>query len=192
MNEFDILKECLPLADNISKYLCIKTKINYFSDFDFHMNTNLDKTVRKFAHTGWTELKPLVVGVKCYLNDPSKEAEAYVDIFQSDKDRENPIVLECLAVKNEVWYQFKYPLLEAYHTGARISLSQNVSAFSLAILNCSAYVREKHTTNYFPEGYASYDNGYGAHNKALVYVAADNELDPNKDKELPKYLIHPN
>jgi len=193
MNEFDILKECLPLADNLTKYLCVKTKINHFSDFEFPMNTSLDKTVRKFAHSGWLELKPLVVGIKCYLNDQTEGAVAYVDVFQNNRAQEKSIVLESIAVKNEMWYQFKYPLLEAYHTTARISLSQNVSAFTLAILNGSTYVREKHHTNYFPEIYNSYEQMYNSTNAAIVYVdETGKELDPNKEKNIPKYLIYPN
>ena len=173
MDEFDCIKECLPLANNLPKYLCVKTKINHFNDFDFNMNNNLEKTIQKFTHTGWREMRPLVVGIKCYLNDTSNEGEGYVDVMHSDKNKENTSVLESLTVRSEVWYQFKYPLLDAYHTRTWISMSQNMNAFTLAILNTPAYVRDKHSTNYFPAGYKSYDSPYSELNKAVIYV--DNE-----------------
>jgi hypothetical protein len=169
MDEFDCLKECLPLADNLNKYLCIKTKINYFSDFEFSTDSNLKTSMQKFAHTGWREMRPLIVGIKCYLNDQAEEARGYVDILHSDKQKEKTSILESLTVRSEVWYQFKAPLLEAYHTRSWISLSLNISAFTVAILNTSAYVRDKHATNYFPAGYVSYDLPYDVHNLILVY-----------------------
>ena len=169
MDEFDCLKECLPLADNLNKYLCIKTKINYFSDFEFSTDSNLKTSMQKFAHTGWREMRPLIVGIKCYLNDPAEDAKGYVDILHSDKQKDKTFILESLTIKNEVWYQFKAPLLEAYHTKSWISMSQNISAFTVAILNTSAYVRDKHATNYFPAGYVSYDLPYDVHNLILVY-----------------------
>lgn len=169
MDEFACLKECLPLADNLNKYLCIKTKINYFSDFEFSTDSNLRTSMQKFAHTGWREMRPLIVGIKCYLNDPSEDAKGFVDILHSDRRKDKTFILESLTVKSEVWYQFKAPLLEAYHTRSWISMSQNISAFSVAILNTPAYVREKHATNYLPAGYTSYDLPYDVHNLILVY-----------------------
>jgi hypothetical protein len=177
MDEFACLKECLPLADNLTKYLCIKTKINDFGDFEFSTDLNLGKTLQKFAHTGWKEMRPLIVGIKCYLND--KEGEAYVDILHSDRRKDKTFILESLTIKNEVWYTFKAPLLEAYHTKSWISMSQNISAFSVAILNTPAYVREKHATNYLPTGYVSYDLPYDVHNLILVYEdEKGNEANP--------------
>jgi hypothetical protein len=63
-----------------------------------------------------------------------------------------------------------------------------MKAYTLAILNCSDYVRQKHGTNYFPAGYKSYESGYGEFNKALVYITEDRkELNPNPEaKELYK------
>ena len=69
LNEFDVLKRNLPLKEHLPKYLCVKTKINTFDDYEFRLELGLDKTVRKFSHTGWTEMKPLVVGIKCYTRD---------------------------------------------------------------------------------------------------------------------------
>jgi hypothetical protein len=178
MDEFDCLKECLPLADNLNKYLCIKTKINDFGDFEFSTDSNLGKTLQKFAHTGWKEMRPLIVGIKCYLND-KEGTEAYLDILHSDRRKDKTFILESLTVKNEVWYTFKAPLLEAYHTKSWISMSQNISAFSVAILNTPAYVREKHATNYFPIGYVSYDLPFDVHNLILVYEdEKGNEANP--------------
>ena len=34
MDEFDVLKQNLPLKDNINKYLLIKTKVNYPDDWE--------------------------------------------------------------------------------------------------------------------------------------------------------------
>ena len=179
MDEFACLKECLPLADNLNKYLCIKTKINYFSDFEFSTDSNLRTSMQKFAHTGWREMRPLIVGIKCYLNDPSEDAKGFVDILHSDRRKDKTFILESLTVKSEVWYTFKAPLLEAYHTKSWISMSQNISAFSVAILNTPAYVREKHATNYLPTGYVSYDLPYDVHNLILVYEdEKGNEANP--------------
>ena len=169
MDEFACLKECLPLTDNLNKYLCIKTKINDFEDFEFSVDSNLRKTLQKFGHIGWKEMRPLIVGIKCYLTDPDVNTEAYIDIQHSDRQKTKTFILESLTVKNEVWYTFKAPLLEAYHTKSWISLSQNISAFTVAILNTPEYVRQKHFTNYFPAGYNSYDLPYDVHNLILVY-----------------------
>ena len=185
MDEFDCLKE-VPLESNLAKYLCIKTKVIYFGDFEYRLNTNLSSVVRKFAHTGWTEMHPLVVGIKCFLNDPAETGS--VDVSFADRKNENRVWIDTLDVSNEKWYTFKYPLLEAYHTETRISLSQNMNAYTLAILNVPAYVREKHNTNYFPAGYHSYEPFYSEFNKALVYITEDGkEINPNPDaKELYK------
>jgi len=190
MNEFDILKECLPLADNLPKFLCVKTKINYFSDFEFRLNTNLSSTVRKFGHTGWTELQPLVVGIKCYLNDPADKA--FVDVSFADRQNHNIRYIDTAALENEVWQAFKYPLLEAYHTETRIQLSPNINAYTLAILNCSEYVRHKHNTNTFPADlYKSYEPSYSSTNKTLIYVdAAGKELNPNEGRDYEPFRIN--
>ena len=189
MNEFDCLKEVLSkgsVESNYGNFLLVKTTVNYFGDFEYRLNTNLSSAVRRFGHSGWTEMKPLIVGIKCYLNDPNGTGSA--DVLFSDRKNENRVWIDTVDVSNETWHTFKYPLLEAYHTETRISLSQNMKAYTLAILNCSDYVRQKHGTNYFPAGYTSYESGYGEFNKALVYVTTDGkELNPNPDaKELYK------
>ena len=191
MNEFDILKECLPLADTLPKLLCVKTRINYFSDFEFRLNTKLSQTVRKFSHMGWTELQPLVVGIKCYLNDPADKA--FGDVSFADRQNHNIMYIDTAALENEVWHTFKYPLLEAYHTETRIQLSPNINAYTLAILNCSEYVRHKHATNTFLENlYQSYEGLYSSSNKALVYVdAAGKELNPNEGRDYELFRIKP-
>jgi hypothetical protein len=190
MNEFDILKECLPLADNLPKFLCVKTKINYFSDFEFRLNTNLSQTVRKFGHSGWIELQPLVIGIKCYLNDPVDQA--FVDISFADRENHNRHYIDTATLENEVWHAFKYPLLEAYHTETRIQLSPNISAYTLAILNCSEYVRYKHNTNTFPgDLYKSYEGMYSSTNKTLIYVdKAGKELNPNEGRNYDSFRIN--
>ena len=50
MNEFDLYREIHPLTQNHGNLLQVKTKINYFSDFEFRLNTNLSQIVRKFGH----------------------------------------------------------------------------------------------------------------------------------------------
>ena len=191
MNDFDILMECLPLADNLPNYVCVKTKINYFSDFEFRLNTNLSNTVRKFSHSGWNELQPLIVGIKCYLNDPVDQA--FVDISFADRENHNRHYIDTATLENEVWHTFKYPLLEAYHTETRIQLSPNINAYTLAILNCSEYVRHKHNTNTFPgDLYKSYEGLYSSSNKALIYVdAAGKELNPNEGRDYKPFGIKP-
>jgi hypothetical protein len=67
-----------------------------------------------------------------------------------------------------------------YHTDTRILVSDNVVAYTLAILDSSTRVRHDHSTNYFPEGYASFDTAtYGRFNKALIYVDGDKMINPS-------------
>jgi len=183
MNEFDCLKEVIskgPIESNYSNFLLVKTTVNYFGDFEYRLNTNLSSAVRKFGHSGWNEMKPLIVGIKCYLNDLSGTGSA--DVLFTNRKNENRVWIDTVDVSNETWHTFKYPLLEAYHTETRISLSQNIKAYTFAILNCSDYVRQKHGTNYFPAGYTSYESEYGEFNKALVYVTKDGkEINPNPE-----------
>jgi hypothetical protein len=189
MNEFDILKECRPL--DFSRLLCVKTTINYFSDFEFRLNTKLSGTVRKFSHSGWNELQPLVVGIKCYLNDPADQA--FVDVCFTDRDNHNVRYIDTATLENEMWHTFKFPLLEAYHTETRIQVSPNINAYTLAILNCSEYVRQKHGTNTFPANlYQSYEGLYGSTNKALVYIdEKGKELNPNEGRDFNLFRINP-
>ena len=86
LNEFDVLKRNLPLQKHLHKYLCVKTKINTFDDYEFRLELGLDKTVRKFSHTGWTEMKPLVVGIKCYIRD-GKAASVFVRHCDRKKEK---------------------------------------------------------------------------------------------------------
>jgi hypothetical protein len=191
MNEFDLYREVLPLAQNHGNLIQVKTKINYFSDFEFRLNTNLSNTVRKFSHSSWTELQPLVVGIKCYLNDPVDQA--FVDVCFADRENHNRQYIDTATLENEVWHAFKYPLLEAYHTETRIQLSPNISAYTLAILNCSEYVRHKHNTNTFPgDLYKSYESLYSSTNKTLIYVdKAGKEQNPNEGQDYEPFRIKP-
>lgn len=175
-NEFDVLKRNLPLEDHIHKYLCVKTKINTFDDYEFRLELGLDKTVRKFGHTGWTEMKPLVVGIKCYTGGD----DAFVFVRHCDRKKENCQIIDSFEVKNEEWHQFKFPLLANYHTDTRIVIDENVYAYTLAILDVSMRIREDHHTNYFPEGYSSFDTiTYGDFNKPLVYTYFDKLINPS-------------
>jgi hypothetical protein len=177
MNEFDVLKRNLPLKEHLSKYLCVKTKINTFDDYEFRLELGLDKTVRKFSHTGWTEMKPLVVGIKCYTRDGK---DAFVYVRHCDRNKASCQLIDTFDVKNEEWHQFKFPLLANYHTDTRILMSEEVSAYTLAILDVSTRIREDHDTNYFPQGYASFDSTtYGSFNKALIYVDGDKMINPS-------------
>ena len=177
LNEFNVLKRNLPLKEHLSKYLCVKTKINTFDDYEFRLELGLDKTVRKFSHTGWTEMKPLVVGIKCYTRDGK---DAFVYVRHCDRNKASCQLIDTFDVKNEEWHQFKFPLLANYHTDTRILMSEEVSAYTLAILDVSTRIREDHDTNYFPQGYASFDSTtYGSFNKALIYVDGDKMINPS-------------
>jgi len=172
LNEFDVLKTCLPLSKNLSKYLLVKTKVIYISDLECRINCNLDSIVRRFGHSGWMEMKPLVVGIKCYTKD---EKPAFVFVRHSDKKNDNRSIIDSFEAANDVWHPFKFPLVENYHTETRICMSDEVTAYTLAILNSSQLIRYENHTNYFPRGYASFETG----SKALVYVDGDKIINPS-------------
>jgi hypothetical protein len=177
-SEFDVLRRNLPLENNISKYLCVKVTVNRFEDQEFRVKTNLDSMVRKFGHSGWTEMKPLIVGIKCYTRN---ETPASIFIFHSDRENENRNVLESSNVYNETWHTFKFPLLENYHTETRMMLSDEITAYTFAILNTSQRIRYDHGTNHFPPGYASFETGlYGEYTKPLVYKNGEKMINPSK------------
>jgi len=164
MDEFAIVKKYLPLKDNLDKYLTVRTKINCFDDLEFSMSNQLNRTVRKFAHSGWTEMKDIVVGIKCYTKHETKGT-----VWVQHKAKNHTVYIDTLVVEPEVWTEFKYPLLDTYHTDTRILLSDEVTAFTLAIMNTSTRVRHDLGINEFPSWlYKSFDT-----NKAIVYVDAD-------------------
>lgn len=176
--EFDVLRRNLPLDENISKYLCVKITVNRFEDQEFRVKTNLSQMIHKFGHSAWTEMKPLIVGIKCYTRD---ENPASVFVFHSDRLNENRTVLESSDVYNETWHTFKFPLLENYHTETRIMLTEEVTAYTFAILNTSQRIRYDHGTNHFPAGYMSFESGlYGEYNKPLVYKDGEKMINPSK------------
>ena len=177
MNEFDVLRQNLPLEENISKYVCVKVTVNRFEDQEFRIKTNLESMARKFGHSSWTEMKPLIVGIKCYTRE---EVPAGVFVFHSDRKNENRVLLDSFDAFNQTWHTFKFPLFENYHTETRIMVSEEVTAYTLAIMNTAQRIRHHHDTNYFPPGYASFDTGlYGEHNKALVYIDGDKTINPS-------------
>ena len=190
-NEFDVLKLTLPLQDNLSNYLLVKTKINYDDDLEFRLATGLDTMVRKFGHSGWTEMKPLVVGIKCYTG--TNTASVFVRHGASSTHRySNTTTLESFDVENEKWYTFKYPLLANYHTETRILLTNEVRYYTLAILNVSQWVRYHKNTNYFPPGYESFDTTtYGSFNKALVYIDENGKHINSSEADLKDAIIVP-
>jgi len=172
-NEFDILKQNLPLKDNLSRYLLVKTKVKYADDLEFRLATGLDTMISKFGHSGWREMKPLVVGIKCSIDSEG----AFVYVRHSNREQTEMEIIDSFEVANEEWYTFKYPLLANYHTETRIILSPGTASYTLAILNTSEIVRNDNGTNYFPSGYASFDtNVYGSFNKALIYCDEKNTL----------------
>jgi hypothetical protein len=191
LNEFDVLKLTLPLQDNLSNYLLVKTKINYEDDLEFRLATGLDKIVRKFGHSGWTEMKPLVVGIKCYTGNNS--ASVFVRHGASSTHTYvNTKILESFDVENEKWYTFKYPLLANYHTETRILLTNEVRYYTLAILNVSQWVRYNKNINYFPPGYASFDTStYGSFNKALVYIDENGNHINSSETDLKDIVVVP-
>ena len=177
MNEFDVLRRNLPLEDNISKYLCVKVTVNRFEDQEFRVKTNLDSMARKFGHSGWTEMKPLIVGIKCYTRE---DRPSGVFVFHSDRINENRIILDSFDVFDNVWHSFKFPLLENYHTETRILIGEEVTSYTLAIMNTAQRIRYDHGTNHFPPGYASFDTGlYGEYTKPLVYKDGEKMINPN-------------
>ena len=177
MNEFDVLRQNLPLEENIAKYVCVKVTVNRFEDQEFRIKTNLESMTRKFGHSSWTEMKPLIVGIKCYTRE---EVPAGVFVFHSDRKNENRVLLDSFDAFNETWHTFKFPLFENYHTETRMMLSEEVISYTLAIMNTAQLIRYDHHTNYFPPGYTSFDTGlYGEHNKALVYVDGDKTINPS-------------
>ena len=168
MDEFDVLKQNLPLKDNINKYLLIKTKVNYPDDWEFRVATGLDSIINKFGPSAYKEMRPIIVGIKCYLRE--EKTSSLVFVRHSNREKTISMVIDAFDVGNETWHQFKYPLLDNYHTETRIILSDDVESYTLAILNTAHRVRENHGVNYFPSGYKSFDTTvYGSFNKALSY-----------------------
>ena len=172
LNEFDVLRRTLPLKDNISKYLCVKTTLNLESDLECRLAVGLEKMVRKFGHIEWTEMKPLVVGIKCYTKDGG-----FVYVRHENRVRTECEIIDSFEVKNEEWHTFKYPLLDNYHTETRIIFSEGISAYTLAILNTSQRVRYDHGINELPSGYASFDTSlYSQYSKSIIYRDEKGEL----------------
>ena len=172
LNEFDVLKQNLPLTDNIDKYLCVKTTAGLLADLEFRVADGLDKIVRKFGHTGWNEMKPLIVGIKCYTKDGG-----FIYVRHENRARTEAEIIDSFEVKNEEWHTFKYPLLDNYHTETRIILSEGISAYTLAILNTAQRVRYDHNMNMFPPGYASFDTFlYTEFGKSIIYRDEKGEL----------------
>jgi len=173
LNEFNVLARNLPLKDHIANYLCVKTTLNLYSDLEFRMASGLDTMICKFGHSGWTEMKPLVVGIKCYT-----EKGGFVYVRHENRERTEIEIIDSFEVKNEEWYTFKYPLLDNYHTETRIILSEGITAYTLAILNTPQRVRYDHGTNYFPSGYTSFEQqmDYSKFNKSIIYSDEKGEL----------------
>jgi hypothetical protein len=160
--EIDVLKRSLPLQNNLSLYTCIKTKVNYYEDLEFRLAIGLDSLIQKFGHFGWREMKPMVVGIKCYTS----AATASIFVLHTNRDGSKRAFLETFDVENEVWHTFKYPLFNSPSTETRIQISEGVSAFTLAVLDTSLRVRHDHNINDFPRGYASFDH---TNTKTIVY-----------------------
>jgi hypothetical protein len=179
MDEFAVLNGSLPLEQNLSKYMCIRTTINTFEDTEFRLASNLEKTIHKFSPLRYTEMKPLIAGIKCTLRSAG---DATVWVRHEDRGHTKMEYIDTFDVENNKWYTFKYPLLANYHTETYVVLSNNVASFTIAILDTAWRVREDAGVNYFPSGYASFDTSiYGSFNKALVYAVVD-------EKAQPKYI----
>jgi hypothetical protein len=183
LNELDVLKKYLPLKDNLSKYLCVRTFTKCHEDFEFRLASNLDTIINKFSHSGWKEMKPLIVGIKCYTtdNDP-----AFVYVRHQNRDKTKFVILDSFDAANEEWHTFKYPLLANYHTETYILMSMNISAYTLAIMDTSLRVRYDHGINEFPSSmYESFDyNVYGSFNNAIVYQDEKGDLINMCDKTI--------
>jgi hypothetical protein len=168
LNEIDVLAQNLPLKDHLSKYLCVKTTMKTTDDLEFQIPNGLDKIMHRFGHHGWNELKPLIVGIKCYT---TAVAAAAVFVTHMARDGSNNKMIDSFDVVNDTWYTFKYPLLANYHTVTRILLTEGITAYTLAILDTSLRVRHDNGTNEFPPGYRTIGDPYvySSDNKALVY-----------------------
>lgn len=183
MDEFAVLQKYLPLKDHLAAYLLVKTTVNCQDDLDFRM-ASLDTTVRKFSHTGWAEMKDMVVGIKCTVTD---EGFGFVWVRHTDRTGDKSVTLDKIDVLNNEWYQFKYPLMDNYHTETRIMLSGNISSFTLAIMNTALRVRHDAGINEMPSWTKSFDtNTYGSYNKAIVYVDDNGKalLDLNAEEKI--------
>ena len=180
MDEFAVLKKCLPLESNLSKYFCIKTKVNTIDDMEFRMECGIDNAIRKFEPL-YTDMKPLVVGIKCYLNNPKEEGNGYVYVKHDNRDHSVGSIIDSFDAEDAKWYTFKYPLIANYHTETKIMLAGSVSAYTLAILNTPLRVRQDAYTNSFPAGYHTFDDYpdiYGSFNKGIVYKDGDKYINP--------------
>jgi hypothetical protein len=59
--------------------------------------------------------------------------------------------------------------------------SDEITAYTFAILNTSQRIRYDHNMNDFPSGYASFETGlYGEYTKPLVYKNREKIINPNK------------
>jgi len=188
MDEFAVLKRHLPLEPNLSHYLLVKTTVHYDTDLEFRLEVGLQSLIHKFQHTGWNEMHPLIVGIKCYTKEPNA-----VFVRHGDRKQENTKLIDSFDVENDTWYTFKYPLLANYHTDTRILLGGGITAYTLAILNTAQCVRNDAGSNYFPQGYKSFDTtSYGSdYNKALIYVDGANYINPAKADLEKAILVHP-
>ena len=188
MDEFTVLKRHLPLDHNLSKYLLVKTTVRYDTDLEFRLEVGLQSLIHKFQHSGWSEMRPLIVGIKCYTKEPNA-----VFVRHGDRKQENTKLIDSFDVENDTWYTFKYPLLANYHTDTRILLGGGITAYTLAILNTAQCVRHDEGTNHFPQGYKSFDTTpYGSdYNKALVYVDGTNYINPAAADLAKAILVYP-
>jgi hypothetical protein len=60
-------------------------------------------------------------------------------------------------------------------------LSDEITAYTFAILNTSQRIRYDHGTNDFPPGYTSFETGlYGEYTKPLVYKNGEKMINPSK------------
>jgi hypothetical protein len=116
-------------------------------------------------------MKDMVMGIKCTVND---EGFGFVWVRHTDRGGDKRVTLDKIDVMTDEWYQFKYPLIDNYHTETRIMLSGNIASFTLAIMNTSLRVRHDAGINDLPSWAKSFDtNSYGTYNKAVVYVNDD-------------------
>lgn len=167
MNELDIVSKYLPLEENFSKYLLIKTKVNYFNDLTFRVAIGLDNMVRKFDVFHY-DMKPMIVGIKCYTEDTG-----YVYVNHYDRNKKSNIIIDDFTMENEKWYTFKYPLVDNYHTETYLNLS-GVSAYTLAIMNCPQRARHDLYSNSIDGKYKSlFSSIYSSCNKPIIYFDKD-------------------
>jgi hypothetical protein len=154
MDEIDIVSQNLPIESHLSKYLVVKTKVNYYDDCRFRLALKVDDMVRKFDLFSY-DMKPMVVGVKLYTGGDS----GCIDVWHYNRDKSLWQVIDSAVVEDQKWYTFKYPLVANYHTETYINV-HGCTSYSLAILNCPQRAKRDWYPDSFSRGFRTVFESY--------------------------------